>query len=140
MSQDTTNIGLTFKWRVCPVYRKWMDMTLFRLPNWSLGSLGGPGLIAGGPNPLMPLIPVALVIVRDVTITANWSHQDSERISEATSGSANVGWGPFSVSGNYSYSSTNDRFNAKSSGQGFTIPDIQILGFVCFKVPHAPPM
>jgi hypothetical protein len=140
MSADTTNIGLSFKWRICTAYRKWMDETLFRLPHWSVGSLGVPGAIAGGPNPMMPLIPIALVLVRDVSITANWSHQDSEKISEATSGSASVGWGPFAVSGNYSYSSSSDKFSAKKSDQGFIIPDIQILGFVCLKVPHCPPM
>lgn len=140
MSQDTTNVGLSFKWRVCPVYRKWMDATLFRLPNWSVGSLGGPQSVAGGPNPLMPLIPIALVIVRDVNITAKWSHEDGEKITEATSGSADVGWGPFAVSGHYSHSSTSDRFSAHASDQGFTIPDIQVLGFVCLRVPPCPPM
>ncbi|MEV2216155.1 hypothetical protein AB0H86_32850 [Streptomyces sp. NPDC050997] len=140
MSQDTTNIGVSFKWRVCPVYRKWMDASLFRLPNWGLGSLGGPGVISGGPNSQMPLIPIALVIVRDVEITADWSHQDSEKITEATSGSASVGWGPFAVSGNYSHSSTSDRFSAKASDKGFNVPDIQVLGFVCLRVPPCPPM
>ncbi|MGW4548619.1 hypothetical protein ACWEN4_19915 [Streptomyces violaceorubidus] len=137
MSQDTTNIGVSFKWRVCPVSRKWMDASLFKLPHWSLGSLGGPGVISGG---LMPLIPIALVIVRDVEVTANWSHQDSERLSEATSGSASVGWGPFAVSGHYSHSSTSDRFSAKASDQGFNVADIQVLGFVCLRVPPCPPM
>lgn len=137
MSQDTTNIGVSFKWRVCPVQRKWMDASLFRLPKWSLGSLGGPGIVSGG---LMPLIPIALVIVRDVEITAAWSHQDSEKIAEATSGSASVGWGPFAVSGNYSHSSTSDKFSAKASDKGFKVPDIQVLGFVCLRVPPCPPM
>jgi hypothetical protein len=137
MSQDTTNIGVSFKWRVCPVYRRWMDASLFKLPHWSLGSLGGPGIISGG---LMPLIPIALVIVRDVEITADWSHQDSEKLTEATSGSASVGWGPFAVSGNYSHSSTSDKFSAKASDKGFNVPDIQVLGFVCLRVPPCPPM
>ena len=140
LSVDTTNVGVSFKWRVCPVYRKWMDATLFHLPNWSLGGLAGPGGIAGGADPMMPLMPIALVIVRDVKITANWGHTDSEKITEATSGSASVGWGPFAVSGNYSHSSTSDKFSAKATGQGFEIPDIQVLGFVCAKVPACPPM
>lgn len=140
LSTDTTNVGIKFKWRVCPVYRKWMDASLLRLPNWSLGGLAGPGGIAGGPNPLMPLMPIGLVIVRDVEITASWGRTDSEKITEATSGSANVGWGPFSVSGNYSHSSSSDRFEAKATDQGFMIPDIQVLGFVCAKVPTCPPM
>lgn len=137
MSQDTTNIGVSFKWRVCPIYRKWMDASLFRLPNWSLGSLGGPGVVSSS---LMPRIPIALVIVRDVEIVADWSHQDSEKLAEATSGSASVGWGPFAVSGHYSHSSTSDTFSAKASDKGFKVPDIQVLGFVCLRVPPCPPM
>jgi hypothetical protein len=139
MAQDTTNIGISFRWRVCPIYRKWMDGTLFSLPNWDLGTLTGAGGISGSPGALMPLIPSAIVMVRDVQITANWSHQDSEHIDTATSGSASVGYGPFGVSGHYAYSSTDDTYGAQRTAQGFTIPDIQILGFVCTRVPHSPP-
>ncbi|MEU0007963.1 hypothetical protein ABZ079_27715 [Streptomyces sp. NPDC006314] len=140
MSEETKDIGVSFKWRICSVYRKWMDETLFRLPNWSLGSLGGPGLISGGPNPMMPLIPIAVVMVRDVNIRANWSAQDSQHIKEATSGSVSVGWGPFAVSGEYSFSSESKKFTTRGDQQGLTVPDIQVLGFVCLKVPPCPPM
>jgi hypothetical protein len=139
MSADTTDVGLSFRWRVCPVYRKWMDGTLFKLPNWDLGTLTGAGGVSGAPNALMPLIPIAMVLVRDVNITANWSHQDSEHIDSAISGSASVGYGPFAVSGSYSHSSTSDKFKAQRTGQGFAIPAIQVLGFVCLKVPTCPP-
>ncbi len=140
MSQDTSNIGLSFKWRICPIYRKWLDYSLFRLPNWDLGSLAAKHGLAGGPDALMPLIPMAMVMVKDVHITANFSHQDSEHIASATSGSASVGWGPFAVSGNYSHSSTEDKFHAEATDQGFRIPTIQILGFVCLRTPACPPM
>jgi hypothetical protein len=140
MSQDTSDLGVSFKWLICPIYRKWMDGTLFRLPNWDLGTFAAKNGIAGGANPLMPLIPVALVLVRDVNITATFSHEDSEHIDEATSGSVSVGWGPFAVSGNYSHSSTNDQFHAERTNEGFRIPTIQILGFVCLRVPPCPPM
>jgi hypothetical protein len=139
MSNDTTNIHLSFRWRICPVYRKWIDGTLLRLPNWDLGSMAAAGGISGQPDALMPLIPQAMVIVRDVNISANWSHQDSEHIDSAISGSANVGYGPFAVSGNYSHSSASDKFNAKRTDQGFVIPDLQVLGFVCTKVDPCPP-
>lgn len=139
MSQDTSNIGLSFKWRICPVYRKWMDYSLLRLPNWDLGSLAPQHGIAGGPGAIMPLIPLALVLVKDVTVTASFSHQDSEHIKEATSGSASVGWGPFAVSGNYSYSSEEGQFHAEATDQGFRVPTIQVLGFVCLRTPACPP-
>lgn len=139
MAADTTDVRLSFRWRICPIYRKWIDGTLFKLPNWDLGSLVGAHGVSGAPNSLMPLIPQALVIVRDVTVSANWSHQDSEHIDTATSGSVSVGWGPFAVSGTYSHSSTSDKFHAQRTDQGFVIPDIQVLGFVCTKVPPCPP-
>lgn len=139
MSGDTTDVGLSFGWKVCPVYRRWMDGSLFRLPNWDLGTLAGAGGVSGAQGALMPLIPIAVVIVGDVNIRANWSHQDSEHIDSAISGSASVGYGPFAVSGNYSHSSTSDKFSAHRTDQGFVIPDIQVLGFVCLKVPPCPP-
>jgi hypothetical protein len=135
MSEETTDVRMSFRWRICPIYRKWMDETIFKLPNWDLGSLTGTGGISGAPDAMMPLIPAAMVIVRDVEITAHWSQQDASHIDSAVSGSANVGYGPFSVSGNYSHSSTSDRFAANRTGQGFSIPDIQILGLVCTRVP-----
>ncbi|VVB94961.1 Uncharacterised protein [uncultured archaeon] len=139
MSEESTDIGISFRWRICPIYRPWMDATLFKLPNWDDGTYAGPGRIAGGPDPLMPLIPIALVMVRDVNITGKWSKQDSDHIDTATSGSVSAGWGPFSASGNYSYSSTNDRFTARRTNEGFIIPDIQVIGWVCSRVPFCPP-
>jgi hypothetical protein len=140
MSEATTDVGVAFKWRICPVYRKWMDSTLFALPNWDVGSLASAGGIAGGASPMMPLIPIAVVMVRDVRITANWSNQDAEHLDSATSGGASVGWGPFAVSGHYSHTSTSDTFKAVRDDQGFQIPTIQVLGFVCLKVPPCPPL
>jgi hypothetical protein len=137
MSEESTKIGIGFRWRICPIYRPWLDATLFRLPRWNLGTMTAP--IAGPGDALMPLIPISLVIVRDVEITGTWSKQDSAHIDTATSGSVSAGWGPFSVSGNYSHRSTNDRFSAKRTQQGFTIPDIQIVGLVCSRVPPCPP-
>lgn len=100
----------------------------------------GKGGISDNGDGLMPLIPSALLIVRDVTITGSWSKEDSDHIASATSGSVSAGWGPFSVSGSYSHSSTEDTFHAQKTDQGFVIPDIQVLGFVCTKVPFCPPM
>jgi hypothetical protein len=139
MSNDTTNVGITFRWRVCPVYRKWMDGSLFKLPNWDLGTLTGAGGISGAPNALMPLIPIAVVIARDIRVEANWSHQDRSHIESAISGSASVGYGPFAVSGSYSHSSADDHFHAEATDQGFTIPAVQVIGYVCLRVPQCPP-
>lgn len=140
MSSDTTDIGVKFRWRVCPINRKWMDGTLFGLPNWSLNDLGAPGSISDGAGGgRMPLIPIALVLARDVEVTAKWAHQDSEHIEKAVSGSVSAGWGPFAVSGHYSHSSSSDTFHAQRTDQGFKITDLQVLGAVCQKVPFCPP-
>ena len=139
LGSETTNIGISFKWRICPIQRPWMDATVFSLPNWDLGSLAPKGGISDNGDGLMPLIPSALLIVRDVTITGAWSQTDSDHIASATSGSVSAGWGPFSVSGSYSHSSTKDTFHAQKTDQGFFIPDIQVLGYVCTKVPFCPP-
>ena len=140
LSGETTDIGISFKWRVCPVQRPWLDATVFSLPNWDLGTMTGKGGVSANGDGLMPLIPSALLIVRDVEITGKWSREDSDHIDSTTSGSVDAGWGPFSVSGTYKHSSGKDTYHAVKTENGFLIPDIQVLGYVCTKVPFCPPM
>ncbi|NAZ77368.1 hypothetical protein GTQ99_18355 [Kineococcus sp. T13] len=140
LDTETKDISIKFRWRVCPITRPWMDATVFSLPNYDLGSLGGRGVVSDGAGGgLMARIPSALVIVRDVEVTGTWGRTDSDHIASATSGSLSVGYGPFSVSGNYSHSSTQDTYRAQAIANGFRIPDIQVIGVACTKVPLCPP-
>lgn len=139
LSSETTDIQVSFKSKICPIYRPWIDTTLFKLKSWDVGTFAGPGDIAGGPDPLMPLIPIALLLVRDVKITANWREEDRTRFETATQGAGRAGWSIFRLSGNYNRTSTNERIQNQTLNDGFFIPDIQVVGWVCYKVPFCPP-
>ncbi len=52
--------------------------------------------------------------------------------------SASIGWGPFSVSGNYSSSNSQATSNFTKSSTGITVPGSQIIGFVCEVLPLSP--
>jgi len=52
---------------------------------------------------------------------------------------ANFGWGPFSVSGGYSKSSSSKKFASEFDGTTISNPGLQIIGWVCSVVPNSPP-
>ncbi len=139
LSLETSDIKLSFSFRFCTIHRPWMNEILFKLPNWNLGSLAGPGGIAGGSKPMMPLYPIAMLLVRDVTVEGNWGKTDSEAIQKVTTVGVSAGWGPFAVSGEYTYGSTTDTFTSQVTASGFKVPVIQVIGFVCARVPYCPP-
>ena len=55
-----------------------------------------------------------------------------------TAASASVGWGPFSVRGNYSRNETRKTHDCVRNAAGLEAPGMQILGFICQFLPECP--
>lgn len=117
---------------------------LFAMKGWWLkgASINGisNGQLKGNESSMLPLIPTAIVVASDVTIKADFSAQDQSHIEKAVSGSARVGWGPFSVGGSYSHSESHDQLTATYDGGTLRIPGIQILAWVSTITPASPPL
>jgi len=146
---QTNNLTVRFDYCTVDIRRPWLDTSLLNLGNWfvvgdykknciSSGKMAQM-LPQGGVEPaFLPSLVTSLVLVKDLEIKwDNWkSHFDS--FSQSTSGSVNVGWGPFAVSGKYSNRNTERNTSADSSGESLHVPGIQLLGYVSQILPPSP--
>lgn len=140
---ESTNITVRFKYSTVNLDRPWLNYTLFKLSGWSISGVSPKSFSNGTKqnqkDSLFPLLPQSFIVIRDVEITANWGQTDRDLISKARSGSTSVGWGPFSVSGSYSHSSSHETVKADFYGSTLYIPGMQIMGWICNVVPPCPP-
>lgn len=106
--------------------RVWLDQVLLSTPGWQVAG-AAPGSYSAGdldtPGQAVPAVPLGFAVVKDVTITANWSSAD------ATARSAAAGLGPFLLAGS--------QFAAGSGT--LRIPGMQIIAWMCEVPPVLPP-
>ena len=142
MNADT--FGLSAKIAVVQINRPWLNDLIFRMAGWSLlaqpaGSISNGALI-GNANGMLPLIPTAFIVARDIAITANWTTEDKSHVEDSIATKASVGWGPFSINGSYSHGSSSDYFNSTFNGGTLNVPGMQIIGWVNQIVPLSAPL
>ena len=134
---DASDFTLTAELIQVRIMRPWYNPLLFSMKDWWVNGYDAGGLSA---DTVMPLVPTSFVVARNVAITANFSAQDQSHFAESTSASTSVGWGPFSVSGSYSHSDSNDSFHSTFDGGTLRLPGLQVLAFICTALPSAPPL
>ncbi|HET7232360.1 MAG TPA: hypothetical protein VFJ16_20300 [Longimicrobium sp.] len=133
---DASEFELTAELIQVRIMRPWFNPLLLSMQGWWVD-----GTPEGGLATMMPLVPTAFILARNVTIKADFSEQDKSHIESATSGSASVGWGPFGASGSYSSSSSADTFTSKFDGGTLQLPGLQLIGWVNTVTPAGvPPM
>jgi hypothetical protein len=141
---DANSVQISAKLKIVRIMRPWLNTLLFSLNGWWVKGFPVNGISNGtlkaAANLALPLIPTALVVASDVTIKADFSTIDKSHIEKAVSGSARVGWGPFSVGGNYSHSESHDKMTATFDGAAIRIPGFQILAWISTITPPAPPL
>jgi hypothetical protein len=116
----TNKVVVTFDYCIVRVRRPWMldvflDSDGWAIPGVERGALSKPGA-AGG----ITQLPIAMVVVRNLVITANWSADDI-----ATSDSATA-FGPFKIDGGVVDGS-------------LTHPSVQTIGWLLDQLPPLPP-
>ena len=104
---DINTISVAYDSTLVSIQRPWLEFDVLSLPYWDMeGAYTVGGISAGADgdntNSAWPLLPVAFVAIKNLAISANWGHQDSDKISRATKVGGSVGYGPFKLSGNYS--------------------------------------
>lgn len=126
------------------IRRPWFMESLFRLQNWSTNLVNQKGGISNGmidssnKDNLMPMYPVAFIVAKNIRIKADFSHEDEEKIKQSVQSNASVGWGPFSISGNYAYGNEENRFNSDFQNGEIRIPGMQIIAWVSKVIPFSP--
>ncbi|MBC8164716.1 MAG: hypothetical protein H7Y20_02455 [Bryobacteraceae bacterium] len=128
------------------IRRPWLNSILFNMTDW--WASGTPkdrisnGKIKGNESSLLPLIPTAFIVAKDVTIKANFTSQDTEHFTSDSSSrdSRGWGWGPFSGGGRYAHSrSENDKFQASYANGLLKLPGLQLIAWVSTITPPCPP-
>ena len=141
---DANTVEISAKLKTVRIMRPWLNAILFTMKGWWLkgATVNGisNGQLKGNENSVLPLLPTAIVVASDVTIKADFSAQDQSHIEKSVSGSARVGWGPFSVGGSYSHSESHDKLTATYDAGALRIPGMQILAWVSTITPASPPL
>lgn len=125
-----------------PILRPWMTSWIFSSRGWKgLNELNQPGSISTGQHPLggfMPILPTSMIVARNLRVNTNMESVDNKTFKSETNASARVGWGPFSLRGNYSSSSQSASHNYSSDSTGMTCRGAQVIAFVCDVLPLSP--
>lgn len=141
-SCDMSNMSVSVDLVQVPLLRPWMTSWIFSSRGWQGGTMiGGDGSISSGSTPLtgkMPLIPTSMILARNLRINLDMSSEVNRTFSSSVSTSASVGWGPFSVRGNYSRTTNTASHDYTSTGSGIICPGTQIIGLVCEVLPRCP--
>jgi hypothetical protein len=128
------------------IVRPWFDETLFRSDNWFTNLKGedetlyisNGKLDSTNADNVLPMYPIAFIVARDIEITANFTKEDQEIISQSASASARASYGPFSISGGYKYGNETDHFESNVSDGKLKVPGMQVIGWVSRALPPSP--
>jgi hypothetical protein len=140
---DASDFSLDAELIFVQIKRPWYNPLLFTMKDWSIKGYSSSGISNGGVGGsfqgAFPLVPTGFVLARNVKISANFSEQDKSFVAKSISTRASGGWGPFSVSGSYSSSSSKSTFEAKFNGGTLELPGLQLVAWVNAITPASPP-
>lgn len=131
MSTDTSSMLLSFSFARVELRDPWNQaQRLASMNGWSVAGRG-PGAYSDGTvttnEGVFPLVRRAIIVARDLSIKADWGQTDLSILTKATQAGASVGWGPFSLSGNYSNSSSARKFTSEVHGDTLTLKTPNII-------------
>ena len=126
--------------------RPWFIPELFGLPSWGEGTAYPPGSLSTGDksmadqqNAKFSLLPVRMVVIRNLSISVDTSSSEYDATQKALQANLSVGYGPFSISGNYAHGSKSQTYQAHEDNGTYTLNGMQILGYMCQIMPYSPP-
>lgn len=140
-SCDTKGLSVTTQLLQVPLTRAWMQPEIFWSRGWKWSPEAGLGPVSDGANPpqgLMPLYPTSMILAKNLQINLDMTNQSNSSQWSSISTSASFGWGPFSISGNYSHSQSSAQSSYTKTDSGISVPGSQIIAFVCEVIPQSP--
>jgi hypothetical protein len=145
-SMEASEFDLSAELITVRIRRPWLNTILFGMTGWSAKGIAqnaiSNGKLKGNESALLPLIPTAFIVAKDVTIKGNFTSQDTSRFTSESSSSQSWGWGwgPFSGGGRYYKSrAQNDTFKSSYSNGVLKLPGLQLVAWVSSITPPCPP-
>lgn len=137
-----SKVFVSYDYTVLQARRPWMANVL-GLPGWKTDEFPKGGLSSGSrngqQNTKMPLLPTAYILIKNLVITADFSSAELDKASSSTTSKASVGWGPFSISGNYTRTHSSEYAKGVFGHGGISQPNIQVIGMINQINPLSPP-
>lgn len=128
--------NISFELTQVKILRPWFGTELFSCQGWKLDpgtwKFGSPQLSDGKNPPSGSFIAYStnMIFVRNLKVDFDKAAWQSSDVHKQLQTSANVGWGPFTLKGNYSHSSASHDFQSTDTGSGVSCPGMQLIGFV----------
>lgn len=144
---SSTNISVAAEIFRLQINRPWLDPLVFRSRAWRWSSLspltepvsnGADASLGNTPVGVMTLLPTSVIIARNVVISGDFSQEEQNWLKEKVDTKASVGWGPFSISGNYNQSKDEKMSQGTAAGAKISNADPQIIGWYCSVLPMCP--
>lgn len=140
---DAENLTLEAELITVSIKRPWFNPLIMSMNDWFVSGFK-KGEISNNNvadlKGMMPIVPTGFVVARNVKITADFSSEDKSFVADAISTKASGGWGPFSISGSYSHSSSKSSYEAKFDGGTLELPGLQLIAWINSVMPYCPPM
>ncbi len=134
---NVSSVSLKFDYLRVRIDRRWLVEDVFGYKFWTWNKNFGKTFVSDGGNlsvnpPVRPIgrMPVDvryLIVVRNVELSAAFSHDEVTQYNSQISASASVGWGPFSASGSYQESTGTKYTKGTFDGVTLKIPQPQII-------------
>lgn len=136
---DTSNLELAVEVTQVPLFSSWLDPSIFYSKGWKWASGTSFNDVSdGNMNGDMPFLPSSMILARNLKIGMDLRHETQSDIREKLETKASIGWGPFSVKGNYTKETQEQDHNLVVSDTGITCSSVVILGFMCDILPKSP--
>lgn len=145
---DVSTVSIKFDYMRVRIDRRWLKSDIFGFRWWWWKNAFGYHLLSDGGNlhvtppqrpiGIFPFLPTHMIVAKNVSIIANFSHNEATTIRNNLSASASVGWGPFSVKGSYAEANTTQTTHAEFDGTTLTIDQPQIIAFTGTLMPLSP--
>ena len=129
------NLSISMDFCTVLLERDWLITDWMKSEAWYLeGSREGKissGTVGNNTNDnIMPIIPTAMIVGKNITLTANWSDSTRDFLKQSINSNANIGYGPFRISGHYEKGDGSTTQTSEFDGKTLKVDGMQIIGFV----------
>lgn len=144
---SSDGLGIRMRYAVIDIDRPWLNTVLLNVSNWFLvgykkNSISQGTITQSAPSQdeafWLPSLPTQMVVVKDLRIRTNNMQATYDAMQSKTAVGGSVGWGPFSIGGNYSHSEGKVTQTFHMEGEWLVVDGVQIIGWISQILPASP--
>jgi hypothetical protein len=140
-SSDGNNLQIDVDLVKIPLRRSWFNSGIFASHGWKFDPNVNRDLLSdGGTPPKGTLVgySTSLIIARNLLLSMDLSSTRDSYAASQFSTSMKIGWGPFSIRGNYTRTTQTSTHDFKYDAGAISCPGMQIIGFINELLPKSP--